>query len=465
MDDGVLALTFSWVWGEEFEQNIGEPPQPPDTNQVLYYNIYRVDAMTLEAVLLERIDRPSDIDDDDDTVIIWETGTYSTTIRDYSVEMGAEYIYMGFGFNHNNESQHTLVWGDNPGLLPTAWNPPIYPGYGRQTNFDGNVFLTTKWQQLKLQGNVQISNFRRNTSDQITTTIGGQYPFYSRSAQFNYRTLSLQGLISLNFDVTNTFLRFKSQVISQAMQDALDAAVARYLSSLANIPHDVHRQRNISILQEQYYNEVRLIFQGIDPVSGNPFPGLGDRPFWMSGQLWYRHNRDLEQLVLRTTELFDEEQFSPNVARIRKQLNIPGDSIIQVDKHLPVRGPTSIFHDHLARNATHVRDSDRTDDLIYAERKFREAVMQWASDGQPKLFRSETEGNMIVMLSGVGFAPYNRQRRLYSISATVTEVAEYNLSNLIQYGLVPIDFDPFVLPYDIGFTAGSLDLDPGVRRP
>ncbi|DAY91910.1 MAG TPA: hypothetical protein [Caudoviricetes sp.] len=31
--------------------------------------------------------------------------------------------------------------------------------------------------------------------------------------------------------------------------------------------------------------------------------------------------------------------------------------------------------------------------------------MEWLSDGKPKLFRSETEGNMIVMITAVTFTP------------------------------------------------------------
>lgn len=79
-----------------------------------------------------------------------------------------------------------------------------------------------------------------------------------------------------------------------------------------------------------------------------------------------------------------------------------------------------------------------TDQAVYVERKYREKVMEWLSNGEPKLFRSETEGNMIVMLSGVSFTPYDKSYRMvYSMSATVTEIAEYNGDNLLEYNLIP----------------------------
>ena len=66
--------------------------------------------------------------------------------------------------------------------------------------------------------------------------------------------------------------------------------------------------------------------------------------------------------------------------------------------------------------------------------------MEWLSDGKPKLFRSETEGNMIVMLSGISFTPQAGSGRMtYTVTATLTEIAEANLENLITYNLVPIE--------------------------
>lgn len=66
--------------------------------------------------------------------------------------------------------------------------------------------------------------------------------------------------------------------------------------------------------------------------------------------------------------------------------------------------------------------------------------MKWLSDGKPKLYRSETEGNMIVILSGISFSPLDKSGRMvYTMSATVTEIAEYNLENLLNYNLVPVD--------------------------
>ncbi len=96
-------------------------------------------------------------------------------------------------------------------------------------------------------------------------------------------------------------------------------------------------------------------------------------------------------------------------------------------------------------------------------RKFREMVMSWLSDGKPKLFRSETEGNMIVITSAANFSPLDKTGRLvYSVVMTLTEIAELNLDNLINYDLVPIEikthgFKNFPTELNIGDTISETD--------
>lgn len=74
-------------------------------------------------------------------------------------------------------------------------------------------------------------------------------------------------------------------------------------------------------------------------------------------------------------------------------------------------------------------------DMIY-EREFRDKVMYFLYDGKPKLYKSPTEGNMIVKLNQVTLTPTDSLNRLtYSFSANVTEIAELNEVNLKKYKL------------------------------
>lgn len=69
------------------------------------------------------------------------------------------------------------------------------------------TFLNDRYRQLRIPGNLQVSSFKRNTSDAFQTTIGGKYPFYIRSGAQNYRTLQVSAVVSINFDPTFTFLQ------------------------------------------------------------------------------------------------------------------------------------------------------------------------------------------------------------------------------------------------------------------
>ena len=74
------------------------------------------------------------------------------------------------------------------------------------------------------------------------------------------------------------------------------------------------------------------------------------------------------------------------------------------------------------------------------EREFRESALNWLNDGEPKLFKSMTEGIMAVMLMDVSLTPNaNLGRMTYSFSATAYEIADGNsLETLDSLGIVNI---------------------------
>jgi hypothetical protein len=70
------------------------------------------------------------------------------------------------------------------------------------------------------------------------------------------------------------------------------------------------------------------------------------------------------------------------------------------------------------------------------EKKFRDKVIEFLYDGQPKLYKSLTEGNIIVKLMDISFTPNQTLGRMvYSFSCTAYEVAAATLDNYILYGI------------------------------
>ena len=71
---------------------------------------------------------------------------------------------------------------------------------------------------------------------------------------------------------------------------------------------------------------------------------------------------------------------------------------------------------------------------IAAERKFKREVLDWLNNGEPKLFRSPTEGNFIVRLMDISLTPNDTLgRMLHSFSCTAYECEEYTGENLQKF--------------------------------
>lgn len=95
------------------------------------------------------------------------------------------------------------------------------------------------------------------------------------------------------------------------------------------------------------------------------------------------------------------------------------------------------------------------------ERKFREEAIEWLNDGEPKLYRSMTEGNLIVMIDGVSLTPNSQLgRRTWNFSATLYEVGNGNsLDQLDAFGIYDV-----VNVYNENLTK-VLDGDSGISTP
>lgn len=78
-----------------------------------------------------------------------------------------------------------------------------------------------------------------------------------------------------------------------------------------------------------------------------------------------------------------------------------------------------------------------TSDNLVAERLFKMKVLEWLTNGKPKLFRSPAEGNYIVRLMNTSMSPNDTLgRMLHTFSSTAYEIAKFNMENLEYYGLI-----------------------------
>ena len=81
--------------------------------------------------------------------------------------------------------------------------------------------------------------------------------------------------------------------------------------------------------------------------------------------------------------------------------------------------------------------TDLTGKNFTHERKFREEVLEWLNNGQVKLFRSSSEGNMLVRLMGCSMSPdQTTSRMIYSFSSQAYECDDHDYEALVRNKII-----------------------------
>lgn len=93
--------------------------------------------------------------------------------------------------------------------------------------------------------------------------------------------------------------------------------------------------------------------------------------------------------------------------------------------------------------------TDPTGENFKREREFKEEVLEWLTNGKPKLFRSAAEGSYIVRLMNTSLSPTDSLgRMLHTFNCTAYEVADYTFDNLRKYGML---MDEIIETRDLAF--------------
>lgn len=97
----------------------------------------------------------------------------------------------------------------------------------------------------------------------------------------------------------------------------------------------------------------------------------------------------------------------------------------------------NIYEDSLEyyNNYNDINNIHEYKDFVY-ERNFREKVMDFLYENTIKLFRSTTEGNILIKLMDISFTPNQTLgRMLYSFTATAYEIDDCSLEKFNNYGI------------------------------
>ena len=134
-------------------------------------------------------------------------------------------------------------------------------------------------------------------------------------------------------------------------------------------------------------------------------------------------------------------KFAENAAMNYIQFSITGLISSQEDEDNLFLTKEEYFGDMYDNYVIYNNQNNIREDYDYFwERGFRQELTKWLNDGEPKLYRSKTEGLMVVMLTDINLTPNKTlSRRLYDFSATVYEIQEgHSLSTLDSLGIFDV---------------------------
>lgn len=111
------------------------------------------------------------------------------------------------------------------------------------------------------------------------------------------------------------------------------------------------------------------------------------------------------------------------------------DELFMSAQELGLQSEVSRRNDLTTRQIVRTTQVD-TQNLV-AERAFKLQVLDWLTNGDPKIFRSPGEGNYIVRLMNTSLTPNDTlSRMIHTFSSTAYEIAEFTFDSLISYGFV-----------------------------
>lgn len=251
-----------------------------------------------------------------------------------------------------------------------------------------DILLSRENKQLAIRYNGQISGITPIVNRIKIDTLGGKYPKFAENAKMNYKQFQISGMIVAESDYNRKFLNDLDYIDDMAIYN--QEMDGQYLLRNDTLP-DIWPNTQYGT----YHNDIAI---AKDPQS-NPTK-------------IQKHKRDTSEF----------KYIPPETQTISINESDPNNPKIEINQIYP---ENIIAHDIYPTNNW------------WWERTFREEAMKWLNDGEPKLFRSMTEGNMVVMLTDISLTPNTQTgRRIYNFSATAYEIADgYSLEVLSNLGI------------------------------
>lgn len=336
---------------------------------------------------------------------------YTKIIYDYTVEQGITYRYAIQQFNRQKfYSKKVYAYKRNPydGRVLLENGQPIYNDI--IADFE-DMFLYDGKRQLKIRFNPKVSSFKNDLQEQKIDTIGSKHPFIFRNGNVCYKEFPISGLISFQQD--NAFFFIDDEDYAQMKLERFEAD--------KGIRDRTKKTTYVSLTQDEITrainNNIQLYIykpERVDALSASGHENL----------LSQNANTILQAKYTPLTTIAEIESYISGGWTLYKKIEQSDTDINGKDYEEP---------------KTYSK-TDLTSENVMSERYFKLAVLDWLTDGKPKLFRSPTEGNYIVRLLNVNLTPKAELgRMIHEFSCTAYEIADFNYQSLLSLGILSIN--------------------------
>ena len=255
--------------------------------------------------------------------------------------------------------------------------------------------------QVRLDLDVKIQQFKHTRLFQKQDSLNSKYPVILRNGLANYGEFSLGGKITLHSDSDGSFF------MRNPAEETYDITTGSWKGGYKF-------NDSIVISPDKYMDTAsRFKYYSSQTIDGQDIQIINN-------QSNINSNIDGQSIDYETNA----------INNIYEGINLDNHNDVIV---------RPIFKSAESKNYS-MFNTDHTNNNVYMERIYRKYVEEFLNDGNYKLYKSPTEGNMIITLVNVSLTPNQQLNRLISdFSSTAYEVAENTVSNIKLYDINPLD--------------------------
>lgn len=369
----------------------------------------------------------------------------SRVFYDYTVEQGLTYRYAIQQYNRQHfYSKRVYSYKRNPvnGEVLFDNGQPIFNDI--VADFE-DMFLYDGKRQLKIRFNPQVTSFKNDLQEQKIDTIGSKHPFIFRNGNICYKEFPISGLISFQQDGAKFFINdedYAQMNLSRFEPDkkSRDKDSYTYYKQIGVAENGIRSNDDEALaeLTNAVNNSITLfkkvtLSNSLSNLTGHEnFQATNDFLSEREKSLLLKDNSQIVKEYTKYIPIDTYEEainlFNEKTPIYRKLENVIDNAALGTRQNISYVEP-NLYN-----------KTDLTSENIMTERYFKLLVLDWLTDGKPKLFRSPTEGNYIVRLLNVNLTPKAELgRMIHEFTCTAYEIADFNYQNLLDLGLLNIE--------------------------